>query len=475
MKQTKIKPAPYLFLSLVFLFNPNINIIDFLPDFVAYFILAHLMEKAADSAPYFEEARRASIKLAWISFAKIPAFFLVFFIRSNNTLDNDVFAMAGTVFAVLEIIFLISLIKNISSALFYLGERGSAAALITPFPISKNGQREMRPEDLRTYTVMFAICKCLLYALPEFLLLSGTTSSGVLMPAPLSRFYPITLLISITLGFIISRAKKYVRAILLEGKFTSSLKFLARADSEKKFETKVKLRSVKSSLSLLAISTVFFFKLALKETEMINVLPHFLFGVLFLIALYKLKKHSTASFKPVFFSGILYSVVSLIYFVLSVNFLSKYDYSNLINNPAVKGAYIPVIILAVIEFISFTAFAILSARFVYGFIYSNTGVEPTSERYKRTEAGYHAEIKKKCNIMIGSGILAALVNCIDVILYYNAQKILSDVNDTAVTVITSSVPWFNVIITVSTLFFIGYTVYFTGVLKEECELKYSKE
>ena len=43
--------------SLIFLFNPNISVIDILPDFIAYFLLARAFLYAADRAPHFEEAR----------------------------------------------------------------------------------------------------------------------------------------------------------------------------------------------------------------------------------------------------------------------------------------------------------------------------------------------------------------------------------------------------------------------------------
>ena len=46
-------------LCLVFLLVPNFNIIDVLPDFVAYLILARFFGRYADYAPYFAEARES--------------------------------------------------------------------------------------------------------------------------------------------------------------------------------------------------------------------------------------------------------------------------------------------------------------------------------------------------------------------------------------------------------------------------------
>ena len=125
--------------SLVLLINPNINVIDLMPDFIAWFILAKLFERAADSAPYFEEARVAFKRLAWVNLAKIPAFILVMLIRSKDTLDNNVYALASLSFAVIETLFIIPAVKNIFLALFHLGERTEAVSLISPFqsPICK--------------------------------------------------------------------------------------------------------------------------------------------------------------------------------------------------------------------------------------------------------------------------------------------------------------------------------------------------
>ena len=58
-KKQKSRVYTSVTVALVFLFNPNISVIDILPDFVAYFLLARAFLYASDCAPYFEEARIA--------------------------------------------------------------------------------------------------------------------------------------------------------------------------------------------------------------------------------------------------------------------------------------------------------------------------------------------------------------------------------------------------------------------------------
>ena len=145
----------WLIFAFVMLFNPNIQLIDILPDFLGYFILAKFFERASDAAPYFEEARLAFIRLAYVNLGKIPAFILVRIVRSTNTLDNDIVALMALVFAALEIIYLIPAIKNIFDAIIYLGERSDAKTLIESDSL-------ISTESLKTFTFVF-YCAIIIY------------------------------------------------------------------------------------------------------------------------------------------------------------------------------------------------------------------------------------------------------------------------------------------------------------------------
>ena len=74
--------------SLVFLFIPSFNVIDLMPDFLAWFILAKVFERAADSAPYFEEARSGFIKLGYVNLAKILGFIIIILVKSRDTVPR---------------------------------------------------------------------------------------------------------------------------------------------------------------------------------------------------------------------------------------------------------------------------------------------------------------------------------------------------------------------------------------------------
>ncbi len=482
MAKNKNKQASLIVLALVFLFNPNIQIIDLLPDFVAYFIFARLLEKPALMAPYFDEARSSSLKLAVISLAKIPAFMLAVLIRSKNTLDNDVFPMLALIFAGLEIIYGIGFIKNISTALFHLGERGSASALITPFSLSRNGKREMRPEDLRGFTLFFLVAKSALFTVPEFLLLSKTADNGTITPAPLSRFYPLTLTIALALGFAIGgiwlyRSKKFLKSVVSEGEFTNSLEFLKNEGSDEEYKIRVTLRRANRAFILIAIASVFTFPMAFEETELINIFPGFIFAIFFILALARLKPYTEKSFKPSLISGLSFTAFSVVSLVFSANFLNKYDYIDLGNKLSsshnkVMSSYLFVVIFAAIELIALAAFFVFAFRYLNSYLKENTGLSPKSERYSKTELGYHKELEKRLYIFFGLGLLTAVLKFVEICLYLTPKTSFSNSDGVASPVTGSALPWFGVVITVASVAFIGYTLYFTRLIRDEVELKY---
>ncbi len=473
------KTAPFLVFALVLLVNPNVNVFDILPDFIAYFIFARLLTKPADCAPYFEEARESALKLAWITLAKIPASFLVLYIRSHNTFDRDIYPLVSLVFAILEIIFILQFVKNLSSALFHLGERGTAQSLIAPFNTSKSSYRPLRPEDLRTYTIMFAVCKCILYALPEFLLLSGTTSDGTLKPSPMQRYYPWTLLAALAIGTVLGviwilRAVKYARAVADEGKFTESLELLAREDAAASYEKKTALRSIRTSMLFFFTASILSIRIALRETNDINILPGVFFAAALIFALCKIKDFMKSSIRITAITAAVYSFLSIASLILLVRFNDKYTYMSLLGNDKAQTEYIIIIIVSALEFVALAALLVFTTLHLFSFIEEKTGVSPTAERYGITEQIYHRELKKKAIIMSSLGLLVGLAKLADIILKFFPKITYTDVGTGAATVVSSPLPWFNVVILAISVLYIGFSYYYTGILKEECELKYAK-
>ena len=475
-KLSKKRFYSLLIFSLVMLCNPNVNVIDILPDFVGWFVLAKLFEKASDSAPYFEEARLGFIKLGWISLAKIPALLLIIFVRGQNTLDNDIFALVSFSFAVTEGVFTIKAASYLFKGLFHLGERTSAGALIAPFasPICK--KRPMSPQNLKEYTYFFFICKSMLYFLPDmFLLTRISKETGQLLT--ISKHYPAVLILSHVLGIIIgsiwvARAKRYTRAVREEGKFCEALISLASEDTLNKAQTKAKIRSTSLALTLICVAAFFSIDLVFDNLNGINILPNFLFGILLFISFLVLRNHAHIN-NAVFAFGGAFSILSLACYVFLARFLSEYKYSDIASNETAADAYLTVMILGAIEFLFLALFLVFAAKAFAGFILANTGVSQDSDRYLRMEKEYHKILIKKNYVMMSLGIIAGLAKCINLFLNQSVKKIYVDESDFFAPIIsTSPIPWFNLVITITSIMYIGYTLYFISTIKEEINMKY---
>lgn len=466
-----------ILLSMFLLFNPNFNVLDILPDFIAYFIIYRLLEKAADTAAYFEEARTAFLRLSYVTLTKVPALVLVTLIRSGNTNDTDIFALVTTVYAVLELIFLIPAIKNLSDGLFHLGERTSASALIKPFAILKN--KSVSPEGLRNLTYVFAVCKSLFFALPEFLILTTTSDSGITTTKH-ARFYPYAVVLAgaavLILGIAwIILSNKYAKAIIKEGEFPDALDFMQTEQGRERYEVRSRVRRMKSALTALAFASFFSIELVFSNFEQINLLPHFLYGLILLYAMKKLFLHSKAS-KTVYLFGALYIAISATTYVFSFKFLNNFAYRDLLTSNEAVAAYEPVMILSIVETVSLIIFLVSCALSLKSFVKMNTGlISPSTDRYQTHKKEYHKSIIKRFYLMFTIGGISGIAKCINVFLNRDVQVIVTRPNDIITSsYVTSALPWFGTLVFASAVIYIGYSFYFISTLKDEIDLRYSE-
>ena len=82
-KQSKIQFLP-IGLSLIFLFNPNIAVIDVLPDFIGYILISLALIKLSDINETIAEAASLFNKMILIDAAKIFAIVWIFWIYGQH-------------------------------------------------------------------------------------------------------------------------------------------------------------------------------------------------------------------------------------------------------------------------------------------------------------------------------------------------------------------------------------------------------
>lgn len=470
--------APYLatLIALILLFNPNFFIVDPLPDLIAFALLSALLRHAADCAPYFEEARGAIRKLFWIQLLKLPALLLVFAIKSKNTLDNDTVALVSLIFAVADILYSCIAVRYLFDALFRLGERTDAHALIAT-------QGQFQPEYLRSLSYLFVTVKSLCAFLPNLLLLTHTTQSGThTLAAYGSRYYPAAVAVATLLSLLIGtvwliRMLRYVRAIHREGLFFTALDALAAQDTGSHVQKQAAIRTLRETLLLLPIATLFTLEVTLSDLGGNDLLPAFLFGLIATLFVLRLRRllPPTRRVTVALWLGSAYTVVSLSSYLVRASFLSQHRYTDMAE-VAVQQAYRPVEVMATLECLLAVAYLVALAALLSEFARCRVGISPHSDRYLHADLVRHREWRRRSVTLAVLGILTVLLELLNTLrrgLYIAETAVRPDGGE--VTIASTLLPWLPIPLIVAALIFIGYAWYYSRSLVEDAEIKITEE
>ena len=478
IKGKKKSKYPIIAFALVLLCNPNISIIDILPDFIAYFILAKIFLDASDRAPFFKEARDSFIKLGWVTLLKIPALLVIMWAKTGNGFGNDMFAIASFVFAVFELILLFNAIRNIFDALFRLGERTDADALINPIQISS--KKKITTDQLRGFTYLFVIIKAACSAIPDMLLLTTMRETNLgTQIITIDPKYPITLLIALIIALVFgiiwcSRIKKYAKSIVKSEQFDSALKTISINIPKEKLIGQQNLRLIKKAFLLLSLTFVLTLELRFDNLYGVNLLPPTLFGIFLIISLINFGSLFDCKYKKLTVAiGILYTACSTVTYIFEAKFLTEFGYEALLTDKSADIAYLPIMILTIISTLSFICLMILLVLLLNNFTHLHTGILPTAFNYGTLEKEYHRSIIIKNYIFLALAIISALLKCFYVISSGSVEWLFTYPNDVVQPVIIApGVEWIGFAARSVSLIFIIYTLYHFSALKDESIAKY---
>ncbi len=473
----KAFPAGLFILALLMLFNPNINILDILPDFIGYLIIARLLLNAARRVPFFEEARSGFFKLALVSFAKYPAFMLMVLIRGQNTLDNDVIALFSFTFAIIELLLAVGTINNLFAGISYLASRTGKRSIIGEKPTA---------EGLRILTLVFTCFKCAAYSLPEFLLLTSSGDAG--SPTsfmPVARFYPVVLLCAQVLGYAIGIAwvaflARYLTALKRSGEFYPAVMELTNTEKELAIAHSIKKTKLLKGLKLLPFAALLSFDFTLTNIGGANILPHTIIGILLLFAISSMTLKKDKLYFATLILGGVYSVFSVVVWLFGIDYHDSYSYVDIILYDEADKAFSALAVLSMIETLLFVAFSVLITLLILRFIKMHTGKTPpnitdpltdgdcSKTAYSVFDKRYHRSLAIKAWIFFAFGIVSAAAKLFRV--FSNNERSFS-----YGAFIPTIAPWIRSLTVIISILWAVYTLYFTGILSEDLKIKYSED
>ena len=465
----KIKrPYPLVIIALIFLFNPNANIIDILPDCVAYLLLIAVIGKHADTVPYLAECKGALTKLALVTAIKIPAFFAMY---SNMFTGRDIVPLFTLMFVALELVLLYYAVENGYKALSYIGERTDCASVRDAFLVGKKSKST--PEGLRIMTFVSLASQGALNIIPEMLLLTPESFS---LRKKLTDAYPTVLIFCILASLIIGaiwlkHAIGYARAIKNGKDILPAIDSMSVKLSADEISAKDRMKKLTSSLTFFGISGVFIFDITLSTFGGYNILPHFIYGIMLFCAFYNLTSNKLAR-ALCLVSAAGFSLSSMLGYLFTIRFFDTYTYMHLSYSKMAKEVYSSVKIFAVIE-ILFTLFMLSSIAFaMLSFIKEHTDVAPTDPAYSITNRKNHlSTFKKTLPLFVISAIISVL-KCANVFIKQTTKIYYSEVNPEGIT--ASSVPAMDTIIFLLCIIYVIYSFVTASNLKDEVKFKYDK-
>ncbi len=456
-------PKALILISLLCFANPNFNMIDIFPDFIACFLLWRLIGEAENIVPYLAETRSALKKLGLVTLLRIPATLVMYL---NMYTGRDIVPLFTLVFSALELIFLFGVISSGTSALYYLGERTDAVSLISPFGVF--GFR-LRPESLRGVSFLFVEAKAILNFLPQLCHLTFSDpkikalARGLYAPLEIGCMLAVLLLGLLFLLILCA----YAKAVMSEGGLYESILNMAGEEKLRELSVQSAARAKISSLGAVFFSMLLFFDIALKSTDGLNALPHFLFGIFFFFATRALVEGRTARILSAV-GALLYCAFGCMTWIFSQSFLDEYSISDIVDRGVASEAYSRVMTSSVLELISLLLFLIGVAVGLTAFVYNNTGTPRDSAGYTISSAKEHKRTLRSMYIYICGLFAVASLKCIYTLLLGNPERIYSDTG----MIVTTPLPWLNTLIFVLTAILFLYTYHLTSQLKDEVRIRF---
>ncbi len=468
-------------LSLVLLFNVNIGIVDLLPDAIAFFILAGEFKYAASRAPFFAEACDAFKKLGFIAILKYPAA-IISAMSGSGGAGNDMAALFSLTFSAFEIVYAIKAVGYIFDALYRLGERTSAVALIKPFRVA--GGSYMSCETLKFFTYLLTVEKCIFQAIPDMFRLTRIAEDGFTV-ITISSGYPISILFTQFFGTIIGVFWlvifiKYVSAIKAEGNYDDAVDSLVLPDDALRIEKKEKLTSLLSLLSTTVIASIFTLEIRFLNSDNINLVPHTIYGVILVavaIKLFRLSDSTSRLFTLI--SAGCYAVSTVFYYVFETRFLYYFGYESLADIDKIPPEYVVVEVLAVVEALLLILTLIGVGVQIRRIILTHTGMALGSSDYSQADKKYHRILLITNTVHVVLGCLFALLRCAGVFSQASYTTDVVDRNEATVgaelpnIIYIPSLEWISTVCAIICIAYIGLTIYFTSNLKDEIKMKYS--
>lgn len=359
----------------VFLFNPEIAVVDILPDFIGYALICAGLTNLSDIYYQFADAKKAFSKGILISVAKLVSFIVLIGLFSYS--ERPVGMLLFTfVFAVLELIYIIPAYRSLFEGFLYAAQRLDSDSVLkyayndrkTQKILKKCSKNGTNPKNLtfRAYkrAAMFVIIKNTLAVAPE---LTSLINNNQYTYIGLLRFFAVAICLVFGSFFLINTVRYFVA-------IKNDKIFIAELEEKYNLEVipKAHIFTQRKVSAMLTCSTILAFISVNIYSEEINLLPQFLFFALAIFLFFSFKEYGKLKARGILLA-IIGLAVSAAEWILSIIFYKNHYIGEVSKFPHAYKEYYTIAVLSVLQSLLFVATVAVLLFAIYNIAKTHTG------------------------------------------------------------------------------------------------------
>lgn len=337
-------------IAFLFLFNPNITVIDFLPDFIGYFILTVALTRLSDLNETLQEARQLFFRMIWIDAGKILAILWIFGVEASSEKSSSMMLWTF-VFGVLELLMLIPAYTKLFDGMISLGNFYESRSI---FYVKKENTKRSLTEKIKRLTLIFIVLKSVLAFLPELADLGNTSYTDADAFGNLYRYINVMRGMSFAVVLIFGciwlvRILAYWHRVRTDTVLQTELD---TAYSQKVLPKKGIFirRSVRTAFSCLLVAAFFSLDFRL---ERFNLTPDILTAFALLLFFLFLQKQVSIR-KGISYTALgTYAVSCILSMVLQYAFFNRYTYHSLIRSDEALALFTGMVTAEILQAVLF--------------------------------------------------------------------------------------------------------------------------
>ena len=404
----------WLIPALIFFCNPNLHLLDFLPDFIGYIFLCKALSKLAELNESVEEAVGLFRKMIWIDLGKWLVLFFTFSMSAAGEQESSLLLWTF-VASVVELIVLIPAYTKLFYGFTKLGYFYPNTAIL-----GKVKNRRSVTDRAKKRTITFVICKAIFTVLPEFIVLSKDAyneNSGLI---DLYRYVGLLrgffFIVTLVIGLIwLVRVQRYFAGFRGDQALMCALSESYQKNVTPKLGILVQKRF---TLACIFLTIALIFSVDFR-VDNILLFPDFLVAIAFVFVFLMLSKSVSPKKAPWIVSCSVYFVTAMASFLLEEKFFFQYSYQAIVKNDTAMLIYISFVIFNCLKAIAFLATLFFICRACFKIIAEHTGTrigtEYVDERVKEMELELHKELRQPLIVaMISATVYAVSDICYDV-------------------------------------------------------------